>query len=164
MNAEVNEFVRAGSGAPPPDRTNRSGHAWEIIAVVALGACFIVLGLESATVTPPYKLLIIAALLCVFAFACRAAFFNASRVAAAEQKRDTESLFKVTELRLDTLRAADVPRDVISALRKLTGAQPMTKEAFLNLLALSSKIDLGAERTNEYKDKILKYTKVDTHL
>jgi hypothetical protein len=80
-------------------------------------------------------------------------------VAAADQNRAAATSYKVTSARLRTLEETGVPRDVTNALAQLCEQPPMTEEEFLNKLATDPATDLGWERTHEFKDKILKYTK-----
>lgn len=67
--------------------------------------------------------------------------------------------YRVSTARLEVLRTAKVPRDVLIALKQLAGRPPMSKEELISTLVYD--LDLGHERTKDFEAVILKYTKYD---
>lgn len=67
--------------------------------------------------------------------------------------------YRVSTARLEVLRTAKVPRDVLTALKELAGRDPMSKEELISALVYD--LDLGHERTKDFEAVILKYTKYD---
>lgn len=77
----------------------------------------------------------------------------------AQQQLTSAAKYRVTAARLEVLRTAKVPRDVLKALSALAGRDPMSKDELLSLLIYD--LDLGHERTKDFEALILKYTKFD---
>lgn len=88
------------------------------------------------------------------------AFFAAIRFSAAlaeESERLASRIkYKVTQQRINTLREAKVPNDVLDYLSVIKHDYLMTEKEFLFQL----ESELGQERANEVKAAILKYTRV----
>jgi multisubunit Na+/H+ antiporter MnhG subunit len=131
----------------------------EILTVVGISfAAICFLFIDNQSVGVPLGLLAVAvALPCGWvAIACA----QESKEREAEQERRASATrYRVSRPRLLTLEAAGVPKDVTEALGCLSGRGSMSKEALLESLAYDR--DLGWERTNEFKDVILKYMKFD---
>jgi hypothetical protein len=144
----------------PASRHRSFGRVYEILCVASLTGCFLALTLDGDYVGPGLRpfLLIVLASAAVATFAAAA---NRAAAAGRAEKEQTDSVkYKVTWARLRILEQADVPPDVRGALARLVGRE-MTKDELIEELALGPKTDLGLERTNEFAEKILKYTKLD---
>jgi hypothetical protein len=88
------------------------------------------------------------------------AFFAAikfSEALAEESERLASGIkYKVNKRRIDTLREAKVPEDVLRYLSEIKHDYLMTEKEFLSQL----ESELGQERASEVKAAILKYTRV----
>jgi len=151
------------NGTISPTRKTSLGRLCEILAVVFFVSCLFVYGLGIHGV---WAAIVILGLLGLSGVTYRSAIKYAVEarraenvLAAADRDRAAATSYKVTSARLRTLEETGVPRDVTSALAELREQPPLNEEQFLNKLATDPATDLGWERTHEFKDKILKYTK-----
>lgn len=88
--------------------------------------------------------------------------YYAQDVEGREELKEKTAKYQVTELRIATLKEKGVPQDVRRCLRELmkpppagVGGGPCSKSVFLGSL----RERLGYERTEEYADLILRYSK-----
>ncbi|HEX8723085.1 MAG TPA: hypothetical protein VF736_20880 [Pyrinomonadaceae bacterium] len=149
-----------GEDSYPASRHSSWGGFYEILCVASLTGCFLILALD-LNVGVTLKLLSLLALAACALIAFAAAVNRTAAAGRAEKTQDGSVKYKVTWARLRTLEQVDVPPDVRGALAKLVGLE-MTKSEFIKELAFGTKTDLGLARTNEFADKILKYTRLDT--
>jgi hypothetical protein len=149
--------VAAGTSRPSP-RPRSYGRIMEIISVAALTGCFFVFTLKLSTLS----MVAAAAVLAVVFFVTLATALRLAVGLSRAERADAASvMYKVTKARIKTLTTAGVPADVTEALEKLAGQPPLSGRAFIDRLALGTDTDLGLERTKEFEEQILKYTKVD---
>jgi len=152
---------------PPSPVLYRSvGRACEILAVASVTMFFFVygLGLERLVALAVIVLLIVIAIV-TYKLAIKYAITAemAEKTLVQQQKARTAGLrYQVTDVRLRILEEAGVPGDVRRALAKLIKEEPpLPEQKFLAKIALDPVTDLGWERTLEFSEKILKYTKLD---
>lgn len=155
------------------ERYRSFGRAFEIVAVVsATGLVFVYgLGFESLYSAPITIVVLVALLLIGYLMAIRyavrtkmaeAALEQAAQMRATEETKRNEALtYKTTKARLRTLTEAGVPGDVTHAMELFLEIPPLPEKNFLELIAFDPRSDLGWERTNEFKERILRYTRVD---
>lgn len=168
-----------GNGQPIHQPTSRSpavyqgiGRLFEILAILFFTACIAVWGLSLDIFS---RLTLSLSLLILFPVAYKIAIHYAVSAKRAEEAleyaktlrlaeetaRSSALKHQVTSARLRTLEESGVPPDVTIALAKLKHAPPLPADKFLEKIALDPSTDLGWARTNEFKDKILKYTQLD---
>jgi hypothetical protein len=147
-------------------RYTNFGRLFEILAVASLTGCFFTFWLGSQSRAAAAGLLVL--LISAFLVTYKVAIFCAVRARLLKRARTSnqnkvaaESSYQVTSARLRTLGAVGVPPDVTTALLNLNQQPPLPADEFLAKLAVDPMTDLGWERTNEFKEKILRYTKLD---
>lgn len=131
----------------------------EVLTVVALsGAAFCFLFTEMREVRFGLGLCALLAAIPFYVAAFR--HKELSKLCEDEQnKLAGNARYRVSSARLDILRTAKVPVDVLKALSTLSGRSPMSKEELLSTLIYD--LDLGCARTKDFENVILKYTKFD---
>jgi hypothetical protein len=96
------------------------------------------------------------ALFVALAFAaCAFAIWYSYMADKADQKASGKAIYKVTRLRIETLREKGIMEDVRDSLDDLVG------EGFINADQLINKLqeDLGPARAHEVQEVVLKYTR-----
>lgn len=153
-DADEPKFRESKNSAEP--KYQQSGRLWEILCVLtlALGLALVWHGVKSGTI-----LEVLAALISFgFGLAC---FFAAVRCAnesdLALERSSKESLYLISRHRIETLEQVNAPNDVTGFLRTLFYPKPITRDKLLGELRTA----LGAERTNEVKTLVLKYTRFE---
>jgi hypothetical protein len=153
-----------GNGQPTPQPTARRCHPMvarfsEIAAAASVPGCIFVLalGLESWLLL----LFLISLLTLTGVGAYKLAISCAVFAARKEQGKRDELKYQVTMSRLEILKEVGVPDDVRRAVSYLLWQPPLPEDTFLNKIACDPNADLGLERTNQFKEKILRYTMVD---
>lgn len=169
--------TRNGDGPPGevllnpklPARYTNLGRFYEILAILSAVAILVVYGLNFGGWVSGAALIVFGTL-SVWAYRLAIGYaVKATRVqgllekarAADESARTSLWKYKITNGRIKTLEAADVPKDVTETLHKFVEESPLPKKQFLEHIARNS--DLSLERINEFADTVLKYTKVDSH-
>jgi hypothetical protein len=153
-------------------RQERLGRFWERTVVAAL--TFLVCGAYIALRYDGGEDGWLVALLCktfvvcmaallVFAFA-RAVKSNTRALEArskVEAKADETTAYEITDQRLATLQAQGLPWDVQKCLRRMMEAAAPAPARFERKSSLVRQLDdeLGPERTSEFAELILKYTR-----
>ena len=144
-------------------RVTSLGRLCELLTVILVAACLFVYlfgGLGGWGFVLAAGLLGLAIIPYQAALRYATALKRVQRVAVKSEVRRAAALnYRVTPARLKVLEKTGVPEDVRDALERLMKFPPLDEEQFLKRLALSAETDLGWERTNEFKETILRYTK-----
>jgi hypothetical protein len=75
---------------------------------------------------------------------------------AREKQKQAQFTYRVTKIRLVTLRSEGVPLDVRRAMARLLNQEPLPEDKFLEQVAQ----DLSWERINRWREQILASTRV----
>jgi hypothetical protein len=138
-----------------PDK--RWGSRYEILCVWALSLCgaFVWYGIRSGN---PLAVLPIIILFGLGIWLWVAAGRRATRVDNELERLTKKSLYVISQYRIHTLEQVNAPSDVTLYLKSLQYPGGLiTQDDLLGKLRGA----LGAERTNEVKNLVLKYTRVD---
>lgn len=138
-------------------KTTITGRLFEMLTAALLAGCVFVLGLNFENWFPVVGLVLLLMVLSFIAF--NMAIRQATGAAKHEEDLRAKREYKVTVTRLNILEKVGVPDEVIRALSLLLGQPPMLEDDFFDKIATST--DLGRNRTNQFRETILKYTEVD---
>lgn len=144
----------------PADREVKptsAGRALEMLTAASLAGCFFVIGLNSESWFPRLGLVLL--LVAISFVAYNTAIRQATGAAKHEEDRRANRKYRVTVTRLQILEDVGVPDEVIRELSLLLGQPPLPEDHFFDKIATST--DLGRNRTNQFRETILKYTEVD---
>lgn len=146
--------------AKPSDKKlenyQRSGRLWEILSVFAF-IFFFLLGWQG---WKSGSALEVAAAILAFGFGIVALFAAANFEAKSNLALESitnKSLYLISHHRIVTLEQVKAPEDVTLFLKTIQQSKPISQSQLLAELRRA----LGSERTNEIKNLVLKYTKLD---
>jgi len=133
------------------------GRGFEMLAAALLAGCIFVLGLNFESWFPVLGLVLL--LMAISFVAYRIAIGQAIGAAKQEEDRRANRKYRVTITRLKILEDVGVPDEVIGQLSLLLGQPAMLEDDFVDKIATST--DLGRNRTDQFRETILKYTETD---